>query len=208
MRYVGICSTKGGVAKTTTAIHLAYWLALKGHRVVLVDNDANRSALKWLARAEENSKFTVPFKVVTFAKMAKAIAGADVIVLDTQASITVGELKDLAEDCELLVIPTKTDIDSAAAATETAESVVEYGGNYRLLITDAPTGSSKSGVELQVDLLEAGYKVLDARIRRGEGVRHASLTGATLAQQRGAYRLPWLDYEAAFQEIYDLLEDE
>ena len=77
-----------------------------------------------------------------------------------------------------------------------------------LLITDAPTGSSKSGVDLQLDLIEAGYKVLDARIRGGEGVRHAFLTGATLAQQRGVYRLPWLDYEAAFLEIYDLLDDE
>lgn len=36
---IGFCNEKGGVAKTTLAIHTATWLARQGYRVVLVDLD-------------------------------------------------------------------------------------------------------------------------------------------------------------------------
>ncbi|MEM1240358.1 MAG: ParA family protein [Cyanobacteria bacterium P01_H01_bin.26] len=207
MQYVGFASTKGGVAKTTSAIHFAYWMALKDIPTVLIDDDANRTAIKWLARSEDNPKFTAPFKVATFAKIAKAVQGAEMVVLDTQASISDDDIKDLAEDCNLVVVPSKPDIDSAAAAVETAEKVKLHKGKYRILLTDCPTGSSKSGAELASDLIGDGYQVVTQRIRRGEGIRHASLAGTTVAQQTGRYKMPWLDYQKAFQEIYLLLED-
>lgn len=40
---VSICNFKGGVAKTTTAAHLAQFLVLQGYRVLLVDLDAQAS---------------------------------------------------------------------------------------------------------------------------------------------------------------------
>ncbi len=38
-RRIGVCLSKGGVGKTTTAVHLAAGLALAGARVLLVDTD-------------------------------------------------------------------------------------------------------------------------------------------------------------------------
>ncbi|NEZ65635.1 ParA family protein [Leptolyngbyaceae cyanobacterium CCMR0082] len=205
MKYIGFASTKGGVAKTTSAIHFAYWLALKDLKTVLIDDDANRSALKWRERSKDNERFEVPFDVAPFGKMAKAIRDAEMVVLDTQASIRDEVIQDLSEDCDVLVIPSKPDIDSAVAAVETANKVVEHGGTYRILLTDCPTGSSKAGQEMAEDLIGDGYHVVNQRIRRGEGIRHASLVGATVAQQTGGYRRPWLDYQKAFKEIYTLL---
>ncbi len=43
---ITIASFKGGVGKTTTAIHLAGYLAKKGS-TLLVDGDPNRSCLDW-----------------------------------------------------------------------------------------------------------------------------------------------------------------
>jgi len=40
---VSICNFKGGVAKTTTAAHLAQFLVMRGYRVLLVDLDAQAS---------------------------------------------------------------------------------------------------------------------------------------------------------------------
>jgi chromosome partitioning protein len=40
---VSICNFKGGVAKTTTAAHLAQYLVMRGYRVLLVDLDAQAS---------------------------------------------------------------------------------------------------------------------------------------------------------------------
>lgn len=40
---IAVCNFKGGVAKTTTSIHLGQYLALKGYRVLMVDLDAQAS---------------------------------------------------------------------------------------------------------------------------------------------------------------------
>ena len=204
MKYVSFVSKKGGVAKSTSAIHFAYWLTEKGYQTALIDDDANRTVLKWQARAADNPKFDSPFVVASFAKMAKAVARAEYVILDTQASISDDDLKDLAEDSDLVVIPTKVDVDSASAAIETAKAIADNKGTYRILLTDVLT-SGRSGAELAEDLKEAGYALLNASIRRGEGVRHASLAGSTLAQQKGNYRMPWLDYQKAFDEIHTLI---
>lgn len=205
MKTVSFVSKKGGVAKTTSAIHYAYWLSLQGFIVTLVDDDNNRTASNWAERAEGNEKFTVPFKIASFRSMSKAVAGADYVVIDSQASRTDDDLKDFAEDCDLVVIPTKPDINSARSAVETADAIKRHKGEYRILIADVPSYNT-TGKELADDLVEDGYLVLSKAIRRSEGVNHASLAGATLKQLAGGYKRPWRDYEHAFTEMAEIIK--
>ena len=54
---ITIASFKGGVAKTTTAVHLAAYLQDRSP-TLLIDGDPNRSATGWSRRGQ------LPFKVV------------------------------------------------------------------------------------------------------------------------------------------------
>ena len=45
---IAITNPKGGVGKTTLAVHLAAWLTRQNHRVILVDGDPQGDATSWL----------------------------------------------------------------------------------------------------------------------------------------------------------------
>lgn len=56
---ISILNQKGGVGKTTIAVHLATALALKKFRVLLLDADQQGSALDWSANRKEAALFPV-----------------------------------------------------------------------------------------------------------------------------------------------------
>lgn len=205
MKYIAIASKKGGVGKTVTAIHLAHWLSLRGENVLLVDADANRTSTAWQARAQTNE--TPPgFAICTLNTMPRHLEGRTFVILDTGGDMETAELKELTEATQLVIIPTKPDIDSATAAIATADTINELGGQYRLLLTDCRPEAKAKVKQIVEELESEGYHLLPRAIRRGAGVERASLDGSTLDKQRGTYRNPWRDYTEVFNELITLLD--
>lgn len=55
MGVICFSNLKGGVGKSSTAVHFAYWLSvLKRKKVAVVDADAERSSTKWLKAVDSN----------------------------------------------------------------------------------------------------------------------------------------------------------
>lgn len=197
---ITVASFKGGVGKTTTAIHLAAFF--QGHgKTLLIDADPNRSALGWASRGE------LPFAVVDQWQAETQSDAYAHIIIDTQARPTTEDLAALANSCDLLVLPTMPDILSLDALVLTIEYLKSIQTNqYRILITSIPPKPSRAGDEVKKLLKEADIPTFDIGIRRLAAFQKAALQGIPVydVKDQRAER-GWQNYQAVGTEILHLL---
>ena len=130
---ITVASYKGGVGKSTTAIHLAAYLQKKSP-TVLIDGDPNRSVCGWAINGN------LPFEVIHLHQATKLARNYEHAVIDTSARLEPEEIKELVEGCDLLVIPSTPDALSLQALLMTTSEIENVGeGNYKDSIDDHPT---------------------------------------------------------------------
>lgn len=198
MKIITVTGYKGGVGKSTTAIHLATFFSDKG-KTILVDGDQNRTAIGWAERG------SLPFTVADERQGMKMVPGSDWVVIDTAARPNSNDLKELAKGCDLLILPTAPDVLSLQPMLETARDL--GGANYRALLTIVPPPPSKEGELMIEDLKEGGIPVFETMIRRTVGFPKAALAGRPIRDiddQRA--RAAWEDYYSLGLEVLEALK--
>jgi len=84
-----VTSLKGGVGKSTSAIHLAQYFCRRGP-TLLVDGDPNRSVLEWSQRG-----VSLPFTVITDRQLAREAGQYDIIIIDTKGRPEEDDLREM-----------------------------------------------------------------------------------------------------------------
>lgn len=194
---ITIASFKGGVGKTTSAVHLAAYLQ-QSAPTLLVDGDPNRSALAWARQGK------LPFKVVDERAAARHAREYTHLVFDSKARPEEEDLKALVEGCDLLVIPSKPDPLSVDALLLTINMLRAIGAEqYKVLLTIAPPKPSTDSEKAHDALKSAGYPVLDTIIRRTKAFEDAAAQGVPVNQVTAnpLAKEAWNDYIAAAKEL-------
>jgi chromosome partitioning protein len=195
---VTVASFKGGVGKTTSAVHLAAFLQ-RSNPTLLIDGDPNRSASGWARRGQ------LPFEVVDERQMAKAAqryAKGD-IVIDTEARPEEEDLKTLAGGCDILIVPTTPDALSLDALRQTVKALQTLGNErFRVLITMVPPRPSRDGDDARAMLVDAGLPLFTGSIRRLVAFQKAALAGIIVGEVSDPRaKEAWLDYQRVGEEV-------
>jgi chromosome partitioning protein len=195
-----IVSFKGGVGKTTTAIHLAAFLQRDG-KTVLLDGDLNRSATAW----NERSGGGLPFDVVD-EQLSFTTSAYKNFVIDTAARPTPAILRGLAERVDLIIVPTTTDGLSLDALAKTVDALREVEATkFRVLLTMVPPRPARDGELARAAFQEAGLPVFETSIRQLKAFKTAGTQGCLVADVKDPRaEFGWEDYAAVGAEIKNL----
>ncbi|KMO32912.1 ParA family partition ATPase [Methylobacterium aquaticum] len=178
MRTIAIISQKGGVGKTTIAVHLATAGALAGYRTALVDLDPQASARKWGDKREAAEPEVIGDHAERLPNLIEAAQanGADLLVIDTAPNADRASLA-AARAADLILIPCRPaafDLDAieatrdlATIAKKPAWVVLSSAPVRSAIVDDARSGLEGQGAQVAPQVIYQRvaytYSVIDGR---------------------------------------------
>src|SRR5665213_1044528 len=116
-----IANSKGGVGKSTVAVHLAGWLHEQGYRVTLADCDTQQSSSEWIREAVPEVKAVrLDNPDVILSELPLLAADTDFVIADGPGSQTETS-RALLLRADLAIVPCKAsmlEVRALAKATE------------------------------------------------------------------------------------------
>lgn len=197
-----IANIKGGVGKTTTAVHLAACLQLRAP-TLLLDGDDHRSATKWSRKGKG-----FPFKVAQIEQAAKLSKDYTYTVIDTGQNPSDEDLQAMMEGADLLIIPAVPASLDNDGLIETIQALQKMNATrFRVLLTKAPPPPEPEAADLRAELEKEHIRVFSVDIPRLKVFDKAAERGTTVnddifpSKEKGRAARAWDAYQTVANEV-------
>lgn len=209
MPVISLINQKGGCSKSTTAVHLSYWLSGKGHSVQLIDADAQGSSSTWLKSMEDNP---IPVTVLQspdelLEQIPELKTKCDYLVVDGPAGLAESSRAILFRT-DLAVVPcqpTGLDLQSASDAVrliKQAQSVRGGAPKAAVFISRAVKGTKLKDEAIALLSKTKEVKVLKTVIHQKQVIADTFGQAATIWDLSGRSAADSAkEYEKLFFEI-------
>ena len=192
--HITVANDKGGVTKTTTAIHLAAYFSRFG-KTLLIDKDPNGSATGWADSGK------MPFTIMGWEQGVYQARHYEHVLIDTKAGEDKTDIVKLARGCDLLVVPTVPGVLDTDALVKTLQPLFDIPEKYKVLIARVPPRSS-AATSLRKKLEKFGVPHFATDIPRLNAFDVAAATGVPVYEANDEYaQAGWKAYEAVGKEI-------
>lgn len=203
---IGFVNQKGGVGKTTLAVHCAYWLSQKGS-VVVVDADAQQSSSNWL------KDLGIPCQVISDPEDILDVLSVlpeeyDAVIIDGPGGMS-EVTKAILYGVDVALVPSKP----SALDTHSSNRIIRMIRQSQKIRAGKPKAAMflnqavKGTVllrESQEMLMNFGFPCLDSIIYNRQVICDAPGQGTTVWGLPGtAARDASNDFEAVFREVME-----
>lgn len=199
-------NSKGGVGKSTLAVHCAAWLFDHGFTTALLDADKQRSSSAWLAEVEPQ----VTIRTATTAEECAVIAQELLRSHDFVVGDAPGGLEDLSRTLLILgdlavfpISPSILDVRSVMTATEVLRYAQAIRGGMpegRLVLNKMKT-RGRISTQLRDESPKLGLKVATSVIRNLEIFCDAPQQGTVVTRLRPKAPQAAAELDALFSEL-------
>jgi chromosome partitioning protein len=184
MKSIAVMSLKGGAGKTTLSVHLAVAAAQRGHRVLLLDTDAQQlSCVTWSnARQAADAPRVLGLEPHRLAEALEAARsdGYDLVVVDTAphagpAAVDVSRLVDR------IVVPVRPSVFDLAAANATLDVARSSSAKTMVVLSACPPRAPEIGMA-RAALSKSGIPVARTEIADRRAYARAIQTGQAVSE--------------------------
>lgn len=202
MKTVALLSQKGGVGKTTLALHLAVGWSQRGQNVAVIDLDPQVSASKWGDRREAARPIVraaqarrLPQELDTVRK-----AGGEIVVLDT-APRADAVILGAAKAADLVIIPCRPSILDLEALADTLE-LVQTTHVPILTVLNFVVPNVPDSDQAEAAIAQLGAAICPIRINRRVTFSRALLQGLTAQEYE-----PQSKAAAEIEQVFQIVDE-
>jgi chromosome partitioning protein len=219
-KIIAVANQKGGSAKTTTSLSVAGALGIRKsignreNRVLVVDADAQETAVAWARAAPDKRPF--PATVIGMASYAgkmhreiqRHLENYDYIVIDCPPSVDAITSQSALLIADLVIVPVPpapADLWSCRATSALIERIQVINPELKAVLLATKVQRTSLSRAVLVELENFGIPLMRSRMVHRTAYQEAILAGTTVAALGRDARIATIEVSALVDEVLEIL---
>ena len=210
-RILTIANQKGGAGKTTLAMSIAGALALRTHKVLVVDADAQGTATQWAGSAPEAKPFPATVISLAHAKgklhqmLKPLVADYDFIVIDCPPSVEEQASQSallVSDVCLVPLQPTPADLWATVGIFELVNKALTINPELKAFAVANRVPTSNLSKQVLDVMRDNEIELLDAKLGNRTSYQEATIRGTTPHHLGAAHKVAAAEIDTLLAEVF------